>query len=773
MALIARSRIGNRYPSLWVDPDPTKNRVFIDTYAYDLTTLAPRANEQFMWQDRRGIFNTNSSTFNNPDAFTPIQTGFMDANAWADGHQTEHAKIGIFDLWQCSLDYQNYKPTRIWRTAQNRILCTYPRLADTNYQYMDWWMGFDMSKKSQAYIFQSEMSLAYLFEHVDSRNFNATSWSYSTTTITVNLNNHGLYYGDRITVTGAVMTSGTNAPNGEYIITQATDANSFQFTVGTAPTGTAAGTMNIVCTTRRAWGFRHKASSSAYTNGGMSFDMIQGYDYLLGDNNGSGYGMFKGQAGASRPYTLNETNEGGQKFFIGKDTANTYAYVVHVNTASTGVTSQTGDSPYVIKRYLLTTGQATATTVLAATKPTGTMLVNTITMCPSNLRIDSASRRVFYSSHYRSTDQAPMRFVVDIEAGTAVATQCSLTYPSGTTYATYATVPTSSSYGTYGYNTWWSKPHQWTQSGVRYITFCTHDKYFWASTARFPTRLARTWLTFTIGASTGDDILTFHSAITFENASDFPLSWMPYTQTGEKLVIVSTTNTSVWTFTPTNQTATSWNFSTSGSVSTVTVTLANHGYKVGDRITTSGTTATSNTPNGTYQVLSVPSTSTFTFNCDTNNTGVITGTAGGTMSVRSGWQQTFASGIRARGYGVDSLGRLWVGTATTGIGNTEIHLLKENTPYKIVINFQNPVASSVNTFEYTGSTTSTNILVSAYNISGSRMATKLTLTIKSGNMTFTGSFLSLNVTTSAAGDISVPVIITGPGQVLISTTTVA
>lgn len=771
MALIARSRITNRFPSVWVDPDTTKNRVFVDTYAYDLTTLAPRANEQFIWQDRRGVYNTSATV--SYDAFAPVTTGYMDANAWADGYQTEGAKLGIFDLWQCSLDYQNYKPTRIWQTAQNRILCTYPRTADTNYQYGDWWMGFDMARKCQSFYTQTEMYYAHLFEHVESRNFNATSWSYSTTTITVNLTNHGLYYGDRITVTGAVMTSGTNAPNGEYVITQATDANAFQFTVGTAPTGTAAGTMNIVCTTRRSWGFRHKASSSAYTNGGMSFDMIQGYDYLQGESNGNGYSYFKGQAGASRPYQLNETNEGGQKFFIGKDSTNNYAWVVHVNTASTGVASQTGDSPYVVKKYQIAQGIATATTVLAATKPTGTMLVNTITMCPSNLRIESLTRRIFYSSHYLSTAQAPMRFVIDMEGGTAVATQCVLTYPSGTTYDTYAALPGGTGYGTYGYNTYWSKPHQWTQNSVNYITFCIHDKYYWATTARFSTRKARTWLTFTISSGINDQNLTFHSAITFENASEFPLSWMPYTQAGNKLVIASTTNTGVWTFNPTNQTATSWTYSTSGSVSQVTVTKAAHGYKVGDRITISGTTAVSNAPNGNYQILSVPSTSTFTFNCDANNTGVIVGSAGGTMNISSGWQQTFASGIRARGYGVDRLGRLWVTTATQGLGTTEIHLLKESTPYKVVINFQNPVASSVNTFEFLGSTTSTNILVSAYDISGTRLAAKLTLTIKSGNMTFAGGLLSLNVTTSATGDTSVPVTVTGPGQALISTTTVA
>jgi hypothetical protein len=771
MALIARSRILNRFPSLWVDPDTTKNRVFIDTYAYDLTTLAPRSNEQFMWQNRANT-NINSDTVSY-DPFTPINTGYMDGNCWANANNAEAPLPGIFDLWTVSLDYETTKPTRVWKTQQNRILCTYPRTADANHYYGDWWMGFDMSKKSMAYATQRTQAYVHLFEQIESRNFNATSWSYSGTTITVNSTAHGLYYGDKVVISGAVMTSGTNAPNGEWVITQATDANSFQFTVGQAPTGTAAGTMNVISTTRRSWGFRHVASRAAYSSCGMGFDMIQGYDYLTQDNNSTTYTYFKNTAALSAPFALQETVEGGWKFYIGNDSTNTYAWLVHVNTASTGVAGQTGASAYKVTRYLLTQAQGTATTILAATNPTSP-LTDRIIQCPSNLRKDSATRKVFYSSHYNTTQQAPMRFVVNTEGGTCVATQCVLTYPAGTTYSTYAALPTANSYTAFGYNVWWSKPHQFQIGGIRYITFCTLDKYYWANTARFPTRLSRTWLTFTIGDTDAtDQNMTFHSAITFESASDFPLSWMPYTQNGQKLVICSTTNTSVWTFIPRSAVADGWSYATSGSVSKVTVTEANHGYNVGDRITISGATATSNAPNGTYQIVTVPSANTFTFNTDINNTGVITGTAGGTLTISSGWQTTFSSGIRARGFGVDSLGRLWVGAAASGFGNTEIHLLKENTPYKVTVNFQNPIASNTNTFEYLGSATNTNILVSAYDISGNRIVTKLKLTIKSNNLTFAGNLKELNIITSATGDTSTPVTVTGPGQALISSTTVA
>lgn len=770
MALIARSKIVNRFPSLWVDPDTNNNRIFIDTYGYDYITLAPKPGEQFMWQNRAGLYTTSATVSYDPA--TPINTGYMDGNCWANGNNDQVAMPGIFDLWTTSLDYQNFRPTHIWKTDQNRIIATYPRTADANHQYGDWWMGFDMSKRGMSYAHQRVEYYVNLFEQVESRNFNATSWSYSGTTITVNFTAHGLYYGDRITISGAVMTAGTNAPNGEWVITQATNADSFQFTVGQAPTGTAAGTLNVVATTRRSWGFRHPNARAAYASGGMSFDMIQGYDYTTQDDNSTVYAQLKNTASLSKPFTLQGTTGGGWKFFIGKDTAGEYAWVLHIDTASTTVAAANAGSPYYVRKYLLTRAQATETTVLGATKP-ASELQNVIIFGPSNLRTDSTTRKVFYSSHIANSVLAPLRFVINMEGGTAVSTACTLTYPSGTTFATYCTPPTANNYSNFGYNVWWAKPHQWEQGGVRYITFCNHDKYFWANTARFPTRLARTWLTYTIGTSTSDEQLTFHSAITFENASEFPLSWMPYTQNGQKIVICNTTNTAVWTFTPTSRTADAWTYSTSGSVSKVTITESAHGFKVGDRITTSGATATSNAPNGTYQIISVPDANTFTFNTDINNTGVITGTAGGTMIISSGWQQTFASGIRSRGFGVDSLGRLWAGAVTTGFGTTEVHLLKENVANRVTVKFQNAVASDSNTFEYLGSTTNTNILVSAYDIAGNRIATKIKLAIKSNNLTFAGNLLEINLTTSSTGEVSTPVTITGPGQALISSTTVA
>jgi hypothetical protein len=770
MPLISRSRIINRFPSLWVDPDTSKNRIFIDTYGYDYTTLAPRSTEQFMWQNRANLYNTSETIAY--DNYTPMQTGYMDGNCWAASNNDQYSLPGIVELWSVSLDYVNYKPTRNWKSLQNRIICTYPRTSDVNHQYGDWWCGFDMSKRGMSFRTQDVSYYVHLFEQSQSVNFDATSWSYSGTTITVNKVAHGLYYGDTITVTGTSMTGGVYPPNGTFVITQATNADSFQFVVGQAPTGTAAGTMNVQGTTYRAWGMEHESRRAAYANCGMSFNMIQGYDYTTQDNNTTAYAYFKNTAAASRPFYIQGPLGGGWKYFIGKDSTDQFAWIVHVDTAN-AVTSAAGSgSAYYIRKYALQNAAATETTVLAATKPAGA-LADRIIMTPSNLRIESLTRRVFYSSHYNATVLAPMRFVINMEGGTAVATDCILTYPSGTTFTTYSALPTANNYDAFGYNSYWAKPHQFTVGGVNYITFCSSDKFYYSNTARFPTRLARTWLTFTIGTETSDQYLTFHSAITFESASDFPLSWMPYTQTGEKIVITSTANTAVWTFTPFSWSASNWSYVSNGTYAKVTVTKENHGLTVGNEITTSGATATTNAPVGTYTIVSVPDANTFTFNVDSSNTGVITGAAGGTMVVSGGWQPTWGSGIRSRGFAVDSTGRLWAGVRTSGLGTVEVHVLKENTPYRVTINFQNSVASSTNTFEYLGSPTNTNILVSAYDIAGNRIATKLTLTIKSNNLTFAGGYSKLNITTSSAGETTTPVTITGPGQALISSTTVA
>ena len=67
---------------------------------------------------------------------------------------------------------------------------------------------------------------------------------------------------------------------------------------------------------------------------------------------------------------------------------------------------------------------------------------------------------------------------------------------------------------------------------------------------------------------------------------------------------------------------------------TITCTTTNpHGFLVGDTIFVTGTTATTNAPNGTWTVKAVLSTTSFTFDVTSAPTGTITATAGATSTL--------------------------------------------------------------------------------------------------------------------------------------------
>lgn len=757
MALIVRSKVNSRFPCLWVDPDSTKNRVFIDNFAYDFTTLAPRFNEQWFWQNRANLYNTSQDF----DDYTPMQTNYMDANCWAAANNTGHAMPGIFDLWLISLDYQNYKPRRCWTTALGRVIITYPRANDSNHQYGDWWMGYDMAEKAMSWRHQDSIYYCHILEQTESIDFIANSWSYSTTTITVNRPYHGLYYGDILTISGATTTT-ANAPNGTFAVVTNTDSNTFTYTSTLTPTGTAGGNMRVQSTVYRGWGLEHEGRRAAYATSGMITNCIQGYNYTYNDNDSTTTVGLRNQAAVSRPFTQ-QFNQGGWKFFLGQNGTN--FYVVRVET------NNDGNHEYRVFKYDMVAGIGTETTLLNSIAPTG-VNQRIIIPAPSNIRTSSpATRVVFYSGHYANNVLSPMRLVWDKSADTVTSTDCTVNYPSGTTFATYSAVPTENTFDTFGYNVWWNKGHQFTINGIDYITFCQLDKFIYSNTARWPTRLSRTWLTFSIGTGTNDNILTFHSAYVFDTTNDFPLSWMPYLQDGSKLVVCSANNTGVFYFNPTSFSADGWSYVVAGSTGTVTVNKTGHGLSAGMEVTISGATTSTNAPNGTYTIFKVIDANNFTFIVDLNNTGLPTGTASGTLNVSLGWQVQFTTSLRARGYSVDSLGRLWVGVRTGGIGRLDVHLIKDNIPSRIDIKFQSPASNTTNKFEYAGIATTTNILVDALDYYGNRMAASINLSIRSSNMTFTGGVTLIQITTSPSIPTVVPVTITGPGQTLVSATT--
>jgi hypothetical protein len=89
-----------------------------------------------------------------------------------------------------------------------------------------------------------------------------TSWSYSGTTITVTAPLHGLLVSPTTTVTITGATATTNAPNGTYNVTAVT-ANTFTFVkTGSAPTGTAGGTLTVKTTGREHYIKQYEITSA-------------------------------------------------------------------------------------------------------------------------------------------------------------------------------------------------------------------------------------------------------------------------------------------------------------------------------------------------------------------------------------------------------------------------------------------------------------------------------------------------------------------------------
>jgi len=90
-----------------------------------------------------------------------------------------------------------------------------------------------------------DVILQILTNGIEDRNIlDATSWSYSGTTITVTKSSgHGLNAGWSVKIVDATAT--TNAPNGTFNVASIVNANTFTYTVANAPTGTAGGTLRF------------------------------------------------------------------------------------------------------------------------------------------------------------------------------------------------------------------------------------------------------------------------------------------------------------------------------------------------------------------------------------------------------------------------------------------------------------------------------------------------------------------------------------------------
>jgi hypothetical protein len=102
----------------------------------------------------------------------------------------------------------------------------------------------------------------------------------------------------------------------------------------------------------------------------------------------------------------------------------------------------------------------------------------------------------------------------------------------------------------YNYYSWHMKPYQFTVNGVNYITFWLTDKFAQANSgpSRWSTAQKRTMMTYTIGAGTGDDVMTYHSSYTFPTINDIPKDFMPINSAGTQLMVPVTLQMKFFSF---------------------------------------------------------------------------------------------------------------------------------------------------------------------------------------------------------------------------------
>ena len=112
------------------------------------------------------------------------------------------------------------------------------------------------------------------------------------------------------------------------------------------------------------------------------------------------------------------------------------------------------------------------------------------------------------------------------------------------------------------------------------------------------------------------------------------------------------------------------------------------------------------------------------------------------------------SPITARSIGIDSTGRIWI-LDTSG----SLSLFSPTIANTVNVAFENSAIT------FAGTIINTNLIVSAFNADGDRVATNVLLQIDSNSATFSDDTVSKTIATNASTDVSVPIKITGAGYI--------
>ena len=751
-----------RYPTMWEDPEPANNRIFIESYAYDFTTLTPRFGEQWCFWNRNGQIQYSSHADFDPWGPFSMSNG-MDGTTWSDGQNSIWHQVGIFNLWQLSLDYENYRARRIWKTYNGNIMVCYPGQGTTSDQYGYWWMGRDMTRRAQSH--QQNYSAYYVqcWEYVGLETNTTNTWTLVTApnNIRMTINNHGYNVGDIINVSGATV-SGQFAPNGQFVVTNVISGNQFEYQSGAIPVGVPHPTttnITITATLARSIGIEMERDGTWPSVGGR-INMLLRYDWTWDDNSGAADRR-------SRPDMVS-LRWGSYPFFMGANyTTATFLCV------ETGTGAQGGNNAYSVRSYNLGYGTGTEFTLASNLVPNfGTNQGwQTVTAFPSNIRTNSWNeRRIIYSGHFNTTttvlNYAPLKIEWNKQAQTITTSTVEIAYPLGTTCTNFFMYTTSTNQNTNGYGNYWIKPHQFNYGNFWYVTMPVFDAswFYTNNNLRWFHPKQRTWMTYKYSTAT-DTLWEFHSAFLFPTLGEFPVGWVPFPANQAKLGVFSQNGTSIFKFNDTSFAADSWSYQISQSVTYITVNKTSHGLKAGQNITVTGATASTNAPNGVFKINQIVNANQFNFIVDNFNSGSnITGSPGGTMLITLGWQNSFASTARCRGYTIDRLGRLWITVRTGYLARIEVHLISESVPTIVSVKLANPVSGTETKYIWAGTEIGTNLLVDTLDADGNRVASDVTLTIQGTGMIFTDGSTVRVIATSASATTQVPIKIIGSGQ---------
>lgn len=129
-----------------------------------------------------------------------------------------------------------------------------------------------------------------------------------------------------------------------------------------------------------------------------------------------------------------------------------------------------------------------------------------------------------------------------------------------------------------------------------------------------------------------------------------------------------------------------------------------------------------------------------------------------TWSNDSGWSLSSTIAEKFTAVGRDSTDRIWATAVRADATYADVHVLTTAIPIRITIT---PASA---TYNYTGTVINSTVNVSAYNISGQRIAANVALSISGSTMTFSDDSTAVTVTTSTSAEVSQGIKITGAGQ---------